>query len=161
MTFPAMMKSVCDVFLIVISIYCQPPPSKLFQDSKRLEGQVAERTLCIQLFPSHPHFTVRNLAKEFINFTSSEDETGKVIQFRIVCISHLDYKTDKQGNIIQLNLPYISSRVRADQISPGFSIFVYNHKITKETFLASLYSTVRSSDTWAFELQRSASGLCF
>ena len=80
MIFHPIMESVYDVFLIVISIYCQPPPSKLFQDSKMLDGQVAERTLCIQVFPSHPHFTVRNLAKEFINFPTSHPVGAKQVK---------------------------------------------------------------------------------
>ena len=64
----------CDFNLLT------PPPSKLFQDGKRLEEQVAERTLCIQVFPSHPHFTVRNLAKEFINFTTSHPVGTKQVK---------------------------------------------------------------------------------
>ena len=41
-----------------------------------------------------------------------------MIQLRIVCILHINNETDMNGNLMLLNLPYVSSSVPVDQIFP-------------------------------------------
>ena len=48
-----------------------------------------------------------------------------MIQLRIVCILHINNETDMNGNLMLLNLPYVSSSVPVDQISPTSSNFMF------------------------------------
>ena len=67
--------SSCYVWLCKYYTFHSPPrtpPSKLFQDiNEMLEKHFAERILAKQVFPPHPHFAVRDRAKESISFTRS------------------------------------------------------------------------------------------
>ena len=61
-----------NVNIILFILPPRTPPSKLFQDiNEMLEKHFAERILAKQVYPPHPHFTVRDLAKEYISFTRS------------------------------------------------------------------------------------------
>ena len=48
-----------------------------------------------------------------------------MIQLRIVCILHINNETDMNGNLMLLNLPYVSSSVPVDQISPTSSNIMF------------------------------------
>ena len=84
-----------------------------------------------------------------------------MIQLRIVCILHINNETDMNGNLMLLNLPYVSSSVPVDQIFPPQVILCLYLQHIKKNFPTILYPIDRSSDTSAFELHMIASGLCF